>query len=424
MTNTKPAADGDKKKVSITWAFSSFLESMRNFANTEHKHNSLGFLRKSGPDHALKEYKVLLDKLQVNQRDIAQIYVLPEASPTAMRQLCACCIGFVHVRRDIVSMYSEIMNARTPSLELLEGYGLSLQSMVGKLKKDMQFDVESSDGMHPSAVLDSLQVGMMSEISTFAALMLAHCSISYHHFKDTIVRLSRAQTDLRTWKQCFTAGHHAHAAAAATVETSNTVPKIFTVLFRVYQLLVNKARIYFFLSLQKPVISDVGAAAWKDEILRQLVAFYQKIGACLLSLHRSPDETGCLSLTGYEHPESPREPLSGLKSFPAILSIPSGEPVPTSHMVTIFSLATDESANLRADEVVFFDESDYKSKARADKFAYYLSRVDEHVTVAIVLPLKGRRGVEKDQNRKARQFISDFSKTMRSLWAVSVAHSQ
>ena len=167
--------------------------------------------------------------------------------------------------------------------------------------------------------------------------------------------------------------------------------------------MVNKSRIYFFLSLQKlnekPITSkEEGKPAWKDaelkdDILLQLVAFNQKIGACLLSLHRSPDENGYLGLDlgldGYRHPESPSEPLTGLKSFPAILSIPSDEPVPTTHMVTIFSLATDESAALRAEEVVFFDESDYKSKSRIDKFAYYLSRIDEHVTVAIVLPLKG-----------------------------------
>ena len=226
----KPPADGDKKKVSVTWAFSSFLESMRALANTEHKHNSLGFLRRHSPDMTLKEYKSLLDKLQINQRDIAQMYVAPELTPQVMQQLCAYCISFVHVRRDIVSIYSEIMNAKTPKLEVLEGYGRRLQLMVGQLKKDRELHTRTANAMAsgdiaPAEVLDSLQVGMLAEISTFAALMLAHCSISNHHFKDTIVRLSRAQTDLRTWKQCFS------DASASAVETSNTVRSHFQILY-------------------------------------------------------------------------------------------------------------------------------------------------------------------------------------------------
>ena len=52
------------------------------------------------------------------------------------------------------------------------------------------------------------------------------------------------------------------------------------------------------------------------------------------------------------------------------------EGVPMNHMVTIYSLAADEVDSLAANDVVVFDESEFRATRRApEKFTYYLARV-------------------------------------------------
>lgn len=87
------------------------------------------------------------------------------------------------------------------------------------------------------------------------------------------------------------------------------------------------------------------------------------------------------------------------------------------HMVTIYSLAADEMDRLAANDVVVFDESEFRATRRApEKFAYYLARVDTLATLVVVFHLKGKKGVDKEQNTTTREFIIEFRKNMGKIW--------
>lgn len=203
---------------------------------------------------------------------------------------------------------------------------------------------------------------------------------------------------------------------------ANTLSKIYSALAGAYSRLAAKSSIYFYQPLQ-PSLSNVSSAPGSAQRLARvtdLSSFQRKVGACMVSVHRSAANharTGCLRLDGYCHPAAPAEPLAGLKSFPALISIPFDEGVPMNHMVTIYSLAADEIDRLAANDVVVFDESEFRATRRApEKFAYYLARVDTLATLVVVFHLKGKKGVDKEQNTTTREFIIEFRKNMGKIW--------
>jgi hypothetical protein len=90
-------------------------------------------------------------------------------------------------------------------------------------------------------------------------------------------------------------------------------------------------------------------------------------------------------------------------------------------MVTVFMLATNEQARLAANEVVLFDENQFKThtnkKSGNDiKYAYYLARIDVATTLVVVFVLKGKKGVEREQNTATRKFIQECRAEMNNMW--------
>ena len=79
---------------------------------------------------------------------------------------------------------------------------------------------------------------------------------------------------------------------------------------------------------------------------------------------------------------------------------------------------------------MYFDESEFKggkaSKEKSvDKFAYLLSRVEEDVTIAIVLLVpKGKRGPEKEQLAAAHGFISWARSRIGDIWAAAAVDTK
>eukprot|EP00729_Bicosta_minor_P001341 gene1341-22983_t len=316
---------------------------------------------------------------------------------------------------------------------LLEDIGFRLQLLSKELNHNKQLKrslgVLTECMVAEIAAVSFLLLGQSSMLALFVfeSIPAAQLFRAKLNGRYTMVCLSSAKLQMERWRQIVTGmigsgGGTGRESSEVLFAPANTLSKIYSALAGAYSRLAAKSSIYFYQPLQ-PSLSNVSSAPGSAQRLARvtdLSSFQRKVGACMVSVHRSAANharTGCLRLDGYCHPAAPAEPLAGLKSFPALISIPFDEGVPMNHMVTIYSLAADEIDRLAANDVVVFDESEFRATRRApEKFAYYLARVDTLATLVVVFHLKGKKGVDKEQNTTTREFIIEFRKNMGKIW--------
>ena len=114
----------------------------------------------------------------------------------------------------------------------------------------------------------------------------------------------------------------------------------------------------------------------------------------------------------YVHPDADLKPLTGLKSFPAVICVPFDEGVPLDLMASIFMLATDESAKLSAGEMVVFDENRFKHTKK--KHVFYLATLNKELVLAIVYAVK--KGVDRTINTMTKRFVAEMRSSLGNIW--------
>lgn len=290
-----------------------------------------------------------------------------------------------------------------------------------------------------------------SELGAAHALLCADGACNQHDFTQTILWLSRGKQLLREFRDTCSGtipppppmmSHSAELMGALQPPSDDAaIPTTLIYLTEVFRRLTQKATVLFYHLLEDTVPeADVvsspskrpsksprkgpsldGTLALDDldgkninkfEIVQMLRTFHETSGATLVTLFYG-GAGGMLDATGYRHPCLPPAELSGLqRSFPSVFSRPQLSPA--SH-ASIYMIASENDATLSSGGVVCFDESARASRTERDRGStYYIARVDQSITVALVYVNKGRW--RSSSKSKVNDFIAALRKILQRGW--------
>ncbi|XP_065897938.1 KICSTOR subunit 2-like [Dysidea avara] len=302
------------------WA--SFMASLSHFAVAEKFYYSLEFYklsmlkkreaRKASHDGVLKELERVRDIYQHN---------LGGTDPSwekKMADLCNQLLDYISIKKDMGIFY----------LKLAQNDG-SLTDWKEVERQLKEFTDKSKDSM-PHPMLKVVKDVLNRELAVFTDLVQAQISISEWDFLPALLSIHSTNERLHAWKGIHVLDNqpeHTKGKIRSKMSLLDTIPlpELYQWMCRVMVILLSKFSFYF-----EPVLSQHGTVTDMKTICAKLEIDF--IAMVHSALRQSNLTCVCLILdtngltnfkgSGYHMPESPALHLTGLGSFPTMISIP------------------------------------------------------------------------------------------------------
>ncbi|XP_006818351.1 KICSTOR subunit 2-like [Saccoglossus kowalevskii] len=292
------------------------------------------------------------------------------------------------------------MGGTAPFLERL------LSHLSGQLCQYVQarqefMDLHSKNFHHP--ILSPLKSSVSLEFDLLLVLLQAEVDISQWKFLQSLLKIHEAHSKSEPWrtllrpkeaKKKMPSSHKLHAN-----------PPLYLWILKYKDALVSKFSLYFHevLSKQAP-IGDIKTVMSKipTDFYTKIVSFHKKTDAFNISLVFNV--RGCESTYtghGYHHPEALFIPVTGLDSYPAVVSYPNDRPI--SHWPNVVMLISSKISELEShDRILYFYDKNFQS-------TYYICKVDNKMMLVLLYESKKN---EKDSH--VNTFMSEMSSQLRS----------
>jgi len=286
----------------------------------------------------------------------------------------------VALRSDMVSLYRNLATTKKPP-----DYPALVSTLDGRQR------LISKSFAHP--YLAQLKSNSLAEVAMLSKLMQSQISISNFRFAESVCLLYQAKVDFDGWKIKFTSEKKKDKESQKQIKGG-----VHAWISKFWGTLVSKMSFYFYKSLQLQEKEQGGHISTQTSKLA--IDYYSLTEQFII-------KTACLnvsiifqtngvpiSLDGYFLCSSPEpEHVTGLKSWPAIVSLPRDPPL--EHWPNIISLIQDNSNKIEKQrEPLFFQDNTVNS-------TYFICNIETRMFLVLIFECK-----KKKNDTLVTQFIT------------------
>ncbi|XP_019849562.1 PREDICTED: UPF0536 protein C12orf66-like [Amphimedon queenslandica] len=367
----------------VTWC--DFMNLLSRLSTAETSYFSMQF---NGRSFFKKQLSVVYDGLLHEFKKVHEVYHHRRGGTDfswerKLAELLTSVMEFVAARRDMIGFY-QILN--------------TLHSCPGDCIRSNQTlrDIrERHSECFQHVFLKPLKQSFWSEVEVLSLLLKAQISLSDWQYLPSLISLQSAQTKLSLWHGLHPPGLNTQTTSPRSMRSSSNAssclssyPPLYKWLCTFHNVLMAKFTTYFYKNLHSGGFlndSKIISHKFQDDFLNLFSVLLKQAppNSCVCLVF---DSNGLAGYKGpqYETPSAESPSLSGLNSYPIMMSIPQDYEF-LSHRANIVSMIMNQKSASNTTSIIS-TQLDTKLSC-----TYHLAQIEERVTmVTIVTTMRGK----------------------------------